>query len=74
MQTLLQFLPPTEGGYLLTMELNFNEADFLMHCIDLFTEYSECSFIDPGTKEVMLDFKQIEDLFLRIQDSKFARS
>ena len=56
------------------MELTFNEADFLMHCIDLFTEYQQTNFMDDEMKQVLLDSSQINDLFLRIQDSKFASS
>jgi len=56
------------------MELTFNEADFLMHCIDLFTEYQQTNFMDDEMKQVLLDSSQINDLFLRIQDFKFASS
>lgn len=73
MQTSAQRLPPTEGGYVSTMELNFNEADFLMHCIELFVGNSDANFMDDEMKEVMMDPTQINDLFLRIQESKFGR-
>ena len=66
-------LPPTEGGYLSTMELNFNEADFLMHCIELFVGHTDSSFMDDEMKEVMMDPNQINGLFLRIQEAKFER-
>mgnify|MGYP007121457250 CR=1 FL=1 len=56
------------------MELNFNEADFLMHCIELFVGNSDANFMDDEMKEVMLDPTQINDLFLRIQKSKFGES
>ena len=56
------------------MKLNFNEADFLMHCIELFVGYTDASFMDCEMKEVMMDSSQITDLFLRIQESKFGRS
>jgi hypothetical protein len=54
-----------------TMELTFNEADFLMHCIELFAGFSDASFMDGEMKEVMMNPKQINDLFLKIQDFKF---
>ena len=66
-------LLPTEGGYLSTMELNFNEADFLMHCIELFVGHTDSSFMDDAMKEVMMDPNQINGLFLRIQEAKFER-
>jgi hypothetical protein len=56
------------------MQLNFNEADFLMHCIELFVGQTNSSFMDCEMKEVMMDSTQINDLFLRIQESKFADS
>ena len=73
MQTPGQLLPPTEGGYLSTMELNFNEADFLMHCIELFVDHTDASFMDCEMEEVMMGPSQIKDLFLRLQESKFVR-
>jgi len=76
-RTLAQLLPPTEGGYSSAiMTFTFNEADFLMHCIELFSEDTRSStppsFTDQEGKEVVLDSKQIENLYLRIQDLKFA--
>ena len=53
---------------------NFNEADVLMHCIELFVGQTNSSFMDCEMKEVMMDSTQINDLFLRIQESKFADS
>ena len=73
MRTSAQLLPPTEGGYLSTMELNFNEADFLMHCIELFVGHTDSIFMDDEMKEVMMDPNQINGLFLRIQEAKFER-
>ena len=55
------------------MELNFNEADFLMHCIELFVGHTDSSFVDDEMKEVMMDPNQINGLFLRIQEAKFER-
>ena len=56
------------------MQLNFNEADFLMHCIELFVGHTDASFVDDEMKVVMMDPTQITNLFLRIQESKFERS
>jgi len=56
------------------MQLNFNEADFLMHCIELFADYTDVSFMDTQMNEVVMDSSQINDLFLRIQEAKFAKS
>ena len=56
------------------MQLNFNEADFLMHCIELFVGHTNSSFVDDEMKEVMMDPAQITDLFLRIQPYKFQNS
>jgi hypothetical protein len=57
------------------MELNFNQADFLMHCIDLycndFNGDTAC-FTDTEGSEIMMDFQQIKDLYLRIQEHKFT--
>jgi hypothetical protein len=55
------------------MQLNFNEADFLMHCIELFVGYTDASFMDDEMKEVMMSPIQINDLFLKIQEAKFKR-
>lgn len=57
-----------------TMELNFNEADFLMHCIECFVAFEEVAFTDQERKEVVLNSQQITDLFLRIQSERNATS
>jgi hypothetical protein len=58
------------------MQLNFNQADFLMHCIELycvdFGAGTPPRFTDQEGKEVVLNHKQIEDLYLKIQELKFA--
>jgi len=56
------------------MQLNFNEADFLMHCIELFVDYTDANFMDTQMNEVLMDSNQINNLFLKIQEAKFARS
>lgn len=56
------------------MQLTFNEADFIMHCIELFAAGSTPDFLDQELKAVCLNSDQINDLFLRIQESKFANS
>lgn len=72
-------LPTAEMGTALllnVMQLNFNQADFLMHYIDLFCvdfgAGTPASFTDIEGKEVILDHKQIEDLYLKIQKFKFV--
>jgi hypothetical protein len=58
------------------MDLTFHEADFLMHCMDLFClDFSSDippSFTDDERKEVYLNHKQLKDLYLRLQELKFA--
>jgi hypothetical protein len=54
------------------LELTWTEADFLMHCIEVFAngdkEYSFNSAADD--KELSLNMQQIDSLFLRIQDAR----
>ena len=54
------------------MDLSFNQADFLMHCIEVFTFGNEdSSFIDTdGT--ILMDPEEINKLYLKIQELKFA--
>lgn len=53
------------------VSLTFQEADFLMHCIEDWCGKCEDDFLDfDGT--VMLTYKQIEELWERIQEQKFA--
>jgi hypothetical protein len=54
------------------MNLSFNQADFLMHCIEVFTFGNEdSSFIDTdGT--ILMDSEEINKLYLKIQELKFA--
>ena len=53
------------------MELNRNERDFLMHCMELFADGSETvKFLTYDETEVLMDYDQINDLYLRIQDVK----
>lgn len=58
------------------MDFTFHEVDFLLHCIELFCvdlgAGTPPSFTDNEGKEVVLDHKQIEALYLRIQERKFA--
>ena len=61
------------------MQLDFYQADFLMHCIELY-----CVDFGAGTppqytinlrddkNEIVFDHKKIEDLYLKIQEFKFA--
>jgi hypothetical protein len=56
------------------MDLTFNEADFLMHCIELFAANSTSDFLDDELKTVCLTSDQITDLFLRIQEAKFIHN
>jgi hypothetical protein len=48
-----------------------HEAEFLMVCIINFCDGKEVRFLDYDGYE-LLSYKQIESLFERIQDSKFA--
>lgn len=53
------------------VSVTFQEADFLMHCIEDWCGKTEDNFLDfDGT--VMLTYKQIEQLWERIQEQKFA--
>ena len=53
------------------MELNRNERDFLMHCMELFADGSETvKFLTYDETEVLMDHDQINDLYLRIQGSE----
>jgi hypothetical protein len=55
------------------MQLTFNEADFIMHCIELYTNGdARFDFMDTEGKEVVLHTEQIEELFQKIQDLKSA--
>jgi hypothetical protein len=57
------------------MELNFNEANFLMHCIELFVGYeTDCVFVDCEKNQIIMNSTEINDLFLKIQDIKFERN
>jgi hypothetical protein len=57
------------------MQLNFNEADFLMHCMELFCvdlgTGTPASFTDDEGKQMVMDHEQINALFLRLQEVKF---
>ena len=51
------------------MELNRNERDFLMHCMELFADGCETvKFLTYDETEVLMDYDQINDLYFRIQD------
>ena len=53
------------------MELNRNERDFLMHCMELFADGCETvKFLTYDETEVLMDYDQINDLYFRIQDSE----
>lgn len=58
------------------MDLTFHEADFLMHCMDIFCvnfgQDIPPSFTDDEGKEVYLNHKQLKDLYQRLQERKFA--
>jgi len=57
------------------MQLTFNEADFIMHCIELYTNGdARFDFMDTEGKEVILHTEQIEELFQKIQDLKSANN
>ena len=53
------------------VSVTFQEADFLMHCIEDWGGKTEDNFLDfVGT--VMPTYKQIEQLWEGIQEQKFA--
>lgn len=54
------------------MDLNWKEADFIMHCIELFANGDkEFSFTADNARDILLTTNQIEDLFQRVQQIKF---
>lgn len=55
------------------MNLDFNQADFLLHCIDVFAQGQDVSFIDYEGN-VLMTSEQIKDLFLQIQEIKFTNN
>ena len=50
--------------------VTFEEADFLIHCIENWVGEDEPNFLGYDG-EVMLTYEQIENLWRRIQDQKF---
>lgn len=55
------------------LQLTDTEADFVMHCIEIFGDgvYGEnTKFLDHDMTTVLMDSKQINDLWLRIQDNR----
>jgi hypothetical protein len=61
------------------MDLTFNQADFLMHCIEVFVlgngnedaKFEDAKFTDIYGN-VLLDNDEITEVFLKIQELKFA--
>jgi len=56
------------------MTLTFNQADFLMHCIEVFVlgnGNEDAKFTDIYGN-VLLDNDEITEVFLKIQELKFA--
>ena len=55
-----------------TMDFNWKEADFIMHCMELFANGNkEFPFTTDDGRNILLTTKQIEDLFQRTQQIKF---
>ena len=52
------------------LSVTFEEADFLIHCIENWAGKDEPNFLGYDG-EVMLTYEQIENLWRRIQDQKF---
>ena len=52
------------------LSVTFEEADFLMHCIENWVDKDEPNFLGYDG-EVMLTYEQIENLWRRIQEQKF---
>ena len=55
-------------------ELTYNEADFLMHCIEVWADGKEEPFLNASGDGVALTFDQINELFLRLQTARRAAS
>ena len=53
------------------LQLNSTEADFLMHCMEVFAEGDEKVTFISAHGEIALTNQQIEALFQRIQDVRF---
>jgi hypothetical protein len=54
------------------MDLTFNQADFLMHCIEVFVLGNEDVKFTDIYGNVLLDNDEITEVFLKIQELKFA--
>ena len=54
------------------MDLTFNQADFLMHCIEVFVLDNEDVKFTDIYGNVLLDNDEITEVFLKIQELKFA--
>lgn len=67
----LQSVSVVSGSDFSMNSLSFEQADFLMHCIDNFCAEGTPNFTSPSG-EVMLTYAEIESLWNRIQDAKLA--
>jgi hypothetical protein len=54
------------------MDLTFNQADFLMHCIEVFVLSNEDAKFTDIYGNVLLNNDEITEVFLKIQELKFA--
>jgi hypothetical protein len=70
-----QLLPSAEIGTAQqsnTLDFNWKEADFIMHCMELFANGDkEFPFTGDNRRDILLTTKQIEDLFQCVQQIKF---
>jgi hypothetical protein len=54
------------------MDLNWKEAEFIMHCIELFADGNKSySFTTDDGRQVLLSTQQVDDLYQRVQQIKF---
>ena len=54
------------------MDLTFKQADFLMHCIEVFTFGNEDSSFTDIDGTILMGTEEINELYLKIQELKFA--
>ena len=64
-------------SFQMQLQLTKTEADFIMHCIDMFADEEmggsgeNTVFLEHDMTTVLMDSEQIKDLWLRIQDNLF---
>jgi hypothetical protein len=54
------------------MNFNWKEAEFIMHCIELFADGNKSySFTTDNGRQILLSTEQVDDLYQRVQQIKF---